>query len=106
MMRLMTQSTDGFSLLELMVASALLCIAGLAAIQFLGCCALLVEKARQDWVSAFEMWNESRKVRIEADSGSSPAGETFPGIEGLYFVKVEQTETDLNWEILLNEKKK
>ena len=93
----------GFTLIEVLIAISLLCIAVISALQFLGYCILLDQKARSKWHSAIEKWNVSRQIRSDPKAIEEMEFSTIPGFPGLYSIEIGNGSGDSKWEILTDE---
>jgi len=93
---------QGFTLVEVLIASLVLCIALLTAVQFLGFCILLHQRTTEYWNQTLQKWDRSREIREGSDATGVPA---FPveAIPGLYRVEIGLENEGPTWEILIDQ---
>jgi prepilin-type N-terminal cleavage/methylation domain-containing protein len=92
----------GFTLIEVLIAGVLICIALIAALQFLGYCILLEQLARNSWHESIQKWNLSRDLR-SGNKKIEVEYKPFSDQPVLYSVEIEGNLSTSDWQVILNE---
>ncbi len=96
-----THRASGFSLLEVLVAAALLTFAAGALLHNLAFTYRHYQIASDDWKTSLRLWNQASRWRAGLDP---TPGETLPGDSGLPIQRVrfemESAGRTITWEVL------
>lgn len=87
---------NGFTLLEVVIAMALVAVLSISLLAFLGHSLKAHQAAAQRWKSAVELWNRSQRLRVERPD---PAGSNKLPFD--LDLRTQELEQDgIRWEVL------